>query len=229
MAALLSTRSLGVGNGLGKRVEDMTIVEISATQVPQPAQTDYQDRNGRPQWLIVSPYLEPEHLLDLRTLDTPNRLLALALTTLTPATTEYATVKYVDAFDWASLMSSLRSLAKSEGYRWTNQEFYVVEFRSRLKADIDVDLLFKLDKFAHEEATQAGNLLKYWYGAPSNERRNLATCKLSRVDRGIPLTHLQVFGDARRMRFLEGKDPGISKHVVSSQQCMSRLMLRVYV
>ncbi|KAI1612093.1 hypothetical protein EDD37DRAFT_633707 [Exophiala viscosa] len=176
MAAVLSTRSLDVGKGLEKRVENVTIRDISATEVPQPAQTDYQDRNGRPQWLTVSPYLEPEHLLDLRTLDTPNRLLALALTTLIPATTEYATIRYEDAFDWAKLMSSLRSLAKMEGYRWTHQELYVVEFRSKLKADIDVDLLLKLDKFSHAEATHAGNLLKYWYGVPSPERRNLATC-----------------------------------------------------
>ncbi|KIV77397.1 hypothetical protein PV11_09194 [Exophiala sideris] len=176
MATVLSTRSLSLGKGHEERVENMAIINVSAIDELQHPPTNDQDGDGRPQWLTVSPYLEPEHLLDLRTLDVPNRLLALALTTLTPATTEYATARYDDAFDWASLMLHLKSLALSEGFRWTQQEFYVVEFRSKLKADIDVDLLFKLDKFSHAEATQAGNLLKYWYGVPSAERRNLATC-----------------------------------------------------
>ncbi|OAL35938.1 hypothetical protein AYO20_04844 [Fonsecaea nubica] len=127
-------------------------------------------------WLTVSPYLEQEHLLDLNSVDTPNRLLALAATQLEPASGKYATVPYEDALDWTSLMETLKSLAAKEGYRWTRQEFYVVEFRSRLKKNIDVDLLFKLDKESHIEATQSGGLLKYWYGVPDNDRRNLATC-----------------------------------------------------
>lgn len=177
MTTILSAKSLDVGGDLKKGVENVTVIDVSTTEAPRLPQADFQDRGASPQWLTVSPYHEPEHLLDLRTLDTPNRLLALALTTLTPATTEYATAEYKDAFDWASLMSTLKSLAETEGYRWTRQEFYVVEFRSKLYANIDVDLLFKLDKTSHAEATQAGGLLKYWYGVPSGERRNLATCE----------------------------------------------------
>jgi len=128
-------------------------------------------------WLTVSPYLEPEHLLDLRSVDTPNRLLALASVQLAPATGDYATVNYGDALDWISLMSSLKAVAAAEGYRWTRHAFYVVEFRSKLKQNIDNDLLFKLDKESHAEATKSGGLLKYWYGVPDTERRNLATCK----------------------------------------------------
>ncbi|KAJ9615149.1 hypothetical protein H2200_001223 [Cladophialophora chaetospira] len=127
-------------------------------------------------WLTVSPYLEDEHLLDLNSVDTPNRLLALALTELEAATPHYATVRYEDALDWDSLMSNLQSLAAREGYKWTRNEFYVVEFRSRLKQDIDVDRLFRLDKESHIEATASGGLLKYWYGVPDESRRNLATC-----------------------------------------------------
>ncbi|OAP64016.1 hypothetical protein AYL99_03243 [Fonsecaea erecta] len=127
-------------------------------------------------WLTVSPYLEPEHLLDLNTVDTPNRLLALASTQLEPASGDYATVPYEEAFDWSNFMATLKALAAKEGYRWTRQEFYVVEFRSKLKKNIDVDLLFKLDKQSHVEATQSGGLLKYWYGVPDADRRNLATC-----------------------------------------------------
>ncbi|KEF63360.1 uncharacterized protein A1O9_01337 [Exophiala aquamarina CBS 119918] len=127
-------------------------------------------------WLIVSPYLERQHQLDLRTVDTPYRLLALALTKLENATNGYAIAKYEDAFEWSALMNHLKDLADREDHRWTRQQFYVVEFRSKLKKDIDNDLLFKLDKKSHEEATTAGGLLKYWYGEPDSDRRNLATC-----------------------------------------------------
>ena len=132
-------------------------------------------------FLGVSPYPEQEHQLDLRTVDTPNRLLALALTQLEPATSEYATVRYEDALDWTALFSYLKALVAKEGYNWQRQDFYVVEFRSKLKLNIDVDLLFTLDKESHVEATASGGLLKYWYGVPNSERRNLATCKYIKV------------------------------------------------
>ncbi|KIX93099.1 uncharacterized protein Z520_11156 [Fonsecaea multimorphosa CBS 102226] len=141
-----------------------------------PTQVEFESDVESARWLTVSPYLEPEHLLDLNSVDTPNRLLALASTQLEPASGNYATVPYEDSFDWSSLMALLKSLAAKEGYRWTRQEFYVVEFRSKLKKNIDVDLLFKLDKQSHVEATQSGGLLKYWYGVPDTNRRNLATC-----------------------------------------------------
>ncbi|KAK6380339.1 uncharacterized protein PV06_05513 [Exophiala oligosperma] len=127
-------------------------------------------------WFVVSPYPEPEHMLDLQSIDTPNRLLALALTTLAPATKEYATTTYQDAINWRDVMTRLKSLVREQGYTWTSQEFYVVDFRSKLMEDIDSELLFKLDKFSHVEATQSGGLLKYWYGTPDGNRRNLATC-----------------------------------------------------
>lgn len=134
---------------------------------------DYEDAR----WFVVSPYLEQEHLLDLQSVDTPNRLLALALTVLAPATKEYATTAYQDAINWGDVMSRLKSLAREQGYTWTRQEFYVVDFRSKLMEDIDSELLFRLDKFSHVEATQSGGLLKYWYGTPDANRRNLATCE----------------------------------------------------
>jgi hypothetical protein len=135
-------------------------------------------------WLDASPYHEQEHLLNLATLDAPNRLLALALIALEAATPTYATVEYEQALDWGLVMRSLRRLASQEGFAWQRQKFYVVEFRSKLKEGIDVDRLFQLDKKSHQEATQSGGLLKYWYGVPDNERRNLATCKQGMWFRG---------------------------------------------
>lgn len=140
------------------------------------------DFNGGPspsrdQYLEVSFYLEREHQLNLETVDTPNRLLALALTQLKPLDEKYATTPYDSVFNWAEVMDRLRELAVKEKFLWRKQEFYVVEFRSKLKSDIDRPLLFKLDKESHREATQSGGLLKYWYGSPDFDRRNLATCK----------------------------------------------------
>ena len=127
--------------------------------------------------IIASPYLEESHLLDVTTLDDQSRMLALALRDLTTATRDYAITAYEKAIDLEGLISSLRTLVIAEGSRWTEQSFYVVEFRSTLKLGIDRNLLFILDKKSHEEATQSGGLLKYWYGEPDAERRNLATCK----------------------------------------------------
>ncbi|KAF7509702.1 hypothetical protein GJ744_007573 [Endocarpon pusillum] len=135
--------------------------------------------------IIASPYLEESHLLDLTTLDDQSRLLALALSDLATATRDYALAAYEKAMDLESLMSSLRTLVIAEGSRWTEQSFYVVEFRSTLKPGIDRDLLFTLDQKSHEEATQSGGLLKYWYGEPDAERRNLATCFWSNKDDAI--------------------------------------------
>ena len=120
-------------------------------------------------------YPEPEHCLELRSVDTPNRLFALALTLLEPAT-GYAIAPYHEAFNWADVMHFLQELCRQHHYAWPTTEFYVVDFRSQLKTRIDRPRLFHLDKESHREATQSGWLLKYWFGSPDAHRRNLATC-----------------------------------------------------
>ncbi|KAL4905853.1 hypothetical protein BDW74DRAFT_177552 [Aspergillus multicolor] len=127
-------------------------------------------------YLITSPYTTPEHLLDLSTLDTPNRLLAQALTTLTPTRADYATAPYTESFNWSSVSATLHELAAKEGYSWQRQSFYVVVFRSTLQADIDGDRLHLLDERSHAEAVASGGLLKYWFGVKNEKRENLATC-----------------------------------------------------
>jgi len=154
--------TVGLGSKLSTNANGLISVEKHQSSFP---------------WLVVSPYLEREHQLDLRTVDVPYRLLALALTKLEKATDDYAIAKYEDAFKWSDIIDYLKDLAGEENYKWKRQLFYVVEFRSKLKNGIDNDLLFKLDKKSHEEATAAGGLLKYWYGEPDSDRRNLATCK----------------------------------------------------
>ena len=130
-------------------------------------------------FLTVSPYLDTAHLLDLRTIDQQCQLFALALQSLTPSGLHYATIKYNEAFNWSAIMAKLASLAAASAFTWQRQEFYVVEFRSKLKQSFDRDLLFRLDRESHKEATESGGLLKYWFGVPDTERRNLATCTVS--------------------------------------------------
>ena len=113
--------------------------------------------------MIVSPYTEFQHRLNTWSLDVPNQLMATALQSLTPAQEEFATCRYEEAFNWQDVFEALRKLCRLHGgVKWSRQRFYVVDFRSRLKEDIDKERLFALDKESHAEATASGGLLKYW-------------------------------------------------------------------
>ncbi|KAL4809647.1 hypothetical protein BDV18DRAFT_132514 [Aspergillus unguis] len=126
--------------------------------------------------LITSPYTTPEHLLDLSTLNTANRLLAQALTILSPIRPGYATAPYIQSFNWAQVFTRLHELARQENHLWSKQSFYVVAFRSVLKPTADPERLHLLDERSHAEAVQSGGLLKYWFGVKNERRENLATC-----------------------------------------------------
>ncbi|RAH43668.1 uncharacterized protein BO95DRAFT_501526 [Aspergillus brunneoviolaceus CBS 621.78] len=158
--------------------------------------------------LIVSPYNQPGHLLDLRTLDRANQLLAQALTILQPTRPDYATAPYTESFNWASVFELLRQLAldsqaEDEATSWPAQSFYVVTFRSRLRADVDAERLHLLDAHSHQEAMASGGLLKYWFGSKDASHRNLATCIWrSREDArlgGLGPWHKKARGAAREM------------------------------
>ncbi|KAA8652128.1 uncharacterized protein ATNIH1004_001032 [Aspergillus tanneri] len=126
--------------------------------------------------LIASPYNDPLHLLDLKTLEQPSQLFAKALTILKPVRDDYATAPYTESLNWQDVFDFLRDLSHAEGYQWTAQHFYVVVFRSRLREDVDMSRLHDLDAFSHQEATASGGLLKYWFGTKNANRENLATC-----------------------------------------------------
>ncbi|KAF2438522.1 hypothetical protein P171DRAFT_162626 [Karstenula rhodostoma CBS 690.94] len=131
---------------------------------------------ARSSQLISSPYNNPGHYLDLTTLDTPNLIFAKALTALKPLRPDYATAPYLTALSFSAVLPLVRSLSDEAGYAWKKHSFYVVIFRSQLKADIDNDLLYKLDYESHREACESGGLLRYWFGKTNGDRRNLATC-----------------------------------------------------
>ena len=129
--------------------------------------------------LISSPYNNPGHYLHLASLDTPNQILSKALTALRPLRPDYATAPYTEALNLDTIVDLVRKFAADEGFQWREQSLYVVSFHSKLKAVIDNELLYALDYESHREACESGGLLKYWFGKPSEERRNLATCKCS--------------------------------------------------
>ncbi|RAL11507.1 uncharacterized protein BO97DRAFT_435195 [Aspergillus homomorphus CBS 101889] len=154
--------------------------------------------------LIVSPYNAPGHLLDLRTLDTANQLLAQALTIFQPTRPDYATAPYTESFNWAGVFEFLGRLVRNHGaFHWPTQSFYVVTFRSKLRADADGERLHLLDAHSHQEAMASGGLLKYWFGSKDGECRNLATCVWrSREDArlgGLGPWHKKARGAAREM------------------------------
>lgn len=148
-------------------------------------QSQYDSIPGQENPVVVSPYLTTPHLLDLRTLDLPSQLLATVLTYLQPLTPSYATTPYPLAFNWSDLLTiRLPRLIKSHPPAlidtvWpsrTTTTFFAVVFLSTRNPGIDSQLLGELDRESHAEAMASGGLLKYWFGSPDEERRNLATC-----------------------------------------------------
>ena len=135
-----------------------------------------------PAYLVVSPYTSRSHLLDLTSVSKPNQFMALALTAMEPIRDDYATSPYADSFDWAAILARVRSLADSESYYWHEQTFYAVIFRSQVLPTTDRSHLGALDERSHAEAMESGGLLKYWFGKPNSDGRNLATCTFADAD-----------------------------------------------
>jgi len=69
--------------------------QVSPVSSPDEHTNDETDEN----LLVASPYTEKPHLLDLRTLDTANQLLAKALVKLKCLRSDYATAPYVEIFN----------------------------------------------------------------------------------------------------------------------------------
>lgn len=111
-------------------------------------------------YLVVSPYTEKEHLLDLNTLDKENAYLARALVRLENLRPDYATAPYLETFNWAEVLEELATLVRTEGHQWKETSFYIVAFRSRIPPTTVYAELGVLDKAAHAEATASGGFLK---------------------------------------------------------------------
>ena len=134
--------------------------------------------------ILSSPYLN--HLLNSEFMDAPSKELAILLQDLQPNDT-YLDLPYDQAFNWAVLLSKL-----SPDFPAT--EFYIVAFCSCLalssvNSEILAELHF-LDKLSHFEASESGGLLKYWFGVPGVDRRNLATCVWTNRDYALKASGL---------------------------------------
>ncbi|KAK8062467.1 hypothetical protein PG997_014564 [Apiospora hydei] len=154
-------------------------------------------------FLITSPYTEREHRLDLRTVDTENALLARALVHMKNLRPDYATAPYTETFNWSDVMSELRGLLHETGHKWKETSFYIVAFRSQIPPSTVYSELGELDKAAHAEAVASGGFLKYWFGTPDKDGRNLATCVWrSQHDAragGVGPAHRKAAGAARHL------------------------------
>ncbi|KAF2972668.1 hypothetical protein GQX73_g1042 [Xylaria multiplex] len=143
--------------------------------------------------LIISPYTEREHLLDLKSLDMENAILAQALSHLKCLRPDYATAPYIDIFNWGEIIEQVKRLAQQEEHSWKGRSFFVVAFRSQIPPTTVYEDLGTLDKAAHAEAISSGGFLKYvslrvanacnaltkiryWFGSPDKDGKNLATC-----------------------------------------------------
>ncbi|KAL9607643.1 MAG: hypothetical protein Q9204_009308, partial [Flavoplaca sp. TL-2023a] len=125
--------------------------------------------------LIVSPYTSRSHLLDLRLLNRAQALLARSLTIMAPITADYATSPFIRSFNWKAVFSLLALSARAEGFEWKEQSFYVIVFRSQIPPSTSRSELAAFDRKAHEEAMAGNGVLKYWFGNPDAEGRNVAT------------------------------------------------------
>lgn len=126
-------------------------VEVKVAPVSPP-------RSGR--LLVQSPYTDPDHLLDLDTLDNENDLLAQALSVMRHTREDYATAAYTESFNWGEVFAELKRLVRESGRTFKETSFYVVAFRSQIKPSTDTSHLGDLDKAAHAEAVASGGFLK---------------------------------------------------------------------
>jgi len=127
--------------------------------------------------LVVSPYRTLPHLLDLQSVSKPYQLLAKALTLMQAIRLDYATAPYEASYNWQEISLALVELLKEDdGFQWTSEELYVIIFRSQVPPNRNLPRLAALDQLAHAEAMESGGLLKYWFGNPDADGRNLATC-----------------------------------------------------
>jgi hypothetical protein len=166
-------------------LKDNGIIRVSVTATPS--------EDTEEDLLVVSPYTERPHLLDLSTVDIDSQLLAKALVSMKNLKDDYATADYKESFNWSEVVDSLRQLAAASNTKWKEVAFYIVVFRSQIPPTTAYADLGVLDQPAHAEAMKSGGFLKcvipiddvgiqlmenyrYWFGTPDQNGRNLATC-----------------------------------------------------
>ena len=87
---------------------------------------------GSDQLLVVSPYTEEAHRLDLKATERAQGLLAKALTLMEPTRVDYATASYCESFNWGEVVQALKGIVALTDFHWSPRTFFVVgtSFRS---------------------------------------------------------------------------------------------------
>ena len=106
--------------------------------------------------LVVSPYTEAAHLLDLSAIEPAQGLLAKALTWMAPIRDDYATACYNESFNWIDVMLALKTFTAAADFHWKARTFFIVIFRSQVKTSTDYSHLGELDRRSHIEAMNSG-------------------------------------------------------------------------
>jgi hypothetical protein len=89
-----------------------------------------------------------------------------------PAHLDYTRMPIDRAFDWDSVVSSLKRYHGIE----TTDPMYLVVFRSQLKEGADVSLLLEHDTRAHQAAQESSALIHYFGGEPDEQGRAVSFC-----------------------------------------------------
>lgn len=84
---------------------------------------------------------------------------------LVPVAEDYASLPVGEAFTWGSVASVIEP-----------GEWYMVAFRSILRADADQERLRQYDDWAHEEASGAKGFVHYYKGPQAADRSCLSFC-----------------------------------------------------
>ena len=135
---------------------------------------------------ICKCYKEDSQLVDLDTFHISDQLLILALEQMSERRSDYAQheeVDYKNAFNWDRVLTELGRLAREAKYSWPqSRQYHVIAYYSQLEPGMATSnesrfQLGSLDEAAFREALEIGGLMKYWFGEPDGQHRNLATCE----------------------------------------------------
>jgi hypothetical protein len=84
---------------------------------------------------------------------------------LAPVADNYAVLPVGEAFNWAPVANAIEP-----------GEWYMVAFRSIVRADADQERLHQYDDWAHEEASGADGFVHYYRGPQASDRSCLSFC-----------------------------------------------------
>lgn len=86
--------------------------------------------------IISSPYLDSNHLLNIKDLAEPFRIIALALQKFEPIDDQYASLRYDAAFDLERIRKWINEHVKVNGVKFPETSAYIIAFRSILKDEV---------------------------------------------------------------------------------------------